>query len=79
MFNLFYLSLNNIYLHKGNAMNIFRRKSPLQVLEKKYKKLLEESNKLSKIDRAKSDLKYAEAHEIGIQIDELIKENQTNK
>jgi len=40
-------------------------------LEAKYKKLLEESHRLSSTDRAKSDQKLAEAEEVRKQLDEL--------
>ena len=47
------------------------QKSPVKQLEKKYQKLMEESFKLSTVDRRQSDLKRAEAEEIGKQIDLL--------
>ena len=40
-------------------------------LEKKYKKLLEESYQLSKSNRMKGDQKLAEAEEVRKQLDEL--------
>ena len=43
-------------------------------LEKKYKALLDESYRLSHIDRKRSDLKAAEADELRKQIDELDQE-----
>lgn len=46
-------------------------KSKKQKLEDTYKKLLEESYKLSTIDRAKSDLKAAEAAEVLKKIESL--------
>lgn len=51
-------------------MGIFKRKSRLEKLEIKYKKLLEESYKLSHTNRTLSDQKAAEA-------DELMKEIET--
>lgn len=44
-------------------------------LEKKYKQLLEESHRLSAIDRAKSDLKLAEAEEVRKEL-ETLEQNQ---
>ena len=41
---------------------IFKTTSKLNKLEREYEKLMSEWHKLSSIDRAKSDLKYAEAH-----------------
>ena len=40
---------------------LFSRKSRAEVLNKEYQKLLHLSFELSKVDRAKSDLKMAEA------------------
>ncbi len=44
---------------------LFKKKSEVDILQEQYQKLQEESFKLSTIDRAKSDLKAAEAEEIG--------------
>ena len=52
---------------------LFGKSDPKAKLEKQYKKLLEESYRLSTIDRAKSDKVRAEAEEVINQIDELIK------
>ncbi|NNE34588.1 MAG: Lacal_2735 family protein [Rhodothermales bacterium] len=40
-------------------------------LQEKYKELMEESYRLSHIDRKKSDLKRGEAEEVGKLLDEL--------
>ncbi|MFY0599066.1 MAG: Lacal_2735 family protein [Cyclobacteriaceae bacterium] len=45
-------------------MNFFTKKTPKQILEEKYRKLLQESFKLSKTDRQASDLKAKEADEV---------------
>lgn len=50
---------------------LFRSKSKLDTLQKQYEKLMSEWHKLSSIDRAKSDKKYAEAQKILDQIDVL--------
>jgi len=42
-------------------------------LQEKYNKLLQESFDLSTVNRKKSDLKRAEAEEVGKQLDELDK------
>lgn len=42
-------------------------------LQKKYNQLMQESFDLSTVNRKKSDLKRAEAEEIGKQMDELEK------
>ncbi len=47
---------------------LFRSKSKLDTLQKQYEKLMSEWHKLSSIDRAKSDEKYAEAQKILDQI-----------
>lgn len=50
---------------------MFGSKSPRQKLEAKYKKLLEESHRLSTSDRTKSDQKLVEAEEVRKQLDAL--------
>ena len=40
---------------------LFSKKSRVEVLQKEYEKLLQTSFELSKVNRAKSDLKMAEA------------------
>ena len=54
-------------------LNIFKKKSEIDVLNAQYKKLMEEAYKLSTISRAKSDSKYAEADAILKKIQELNK------
>lgn len=53
---------------------LFKKKSEVEVLQKKYEKLMGQWHKLSTINRAASDKKYAEAEEILKKI-EAIKEN----
>lgn len=43
---------------------LFTRKSKSEILQKEYDKLIQLSYELSKINRAKSDLKMAEAEAI---------------
>ena len=50
---------------------LFGKTSPKEKLEKKYKKLLEESHRLSHSNRAKSDLLRAEAEEVLKEIENL--------
>lgn len=50
---------------------LFKKKSPIEILSLKYKKVLEEAFKLSKVDRVESDKKYQEAEEIAQQIEKL--------
>lgn len=52
---------------------LFGKTNPKAKLEKQYKKLLEDSYRLSTIDRAKSDKVRAEAEEVMKQIEELEK------
>ena len=54
--------------------NIFKKKTKVEKLNAQYKKLLEESYKLSTTNRRLSDSKVAEADEILKQID-LLKSN----
>lgn len=50
---------------------LFKKKTEIEKLQEKYEKLMKEAFNLSKVDRAKSDLKTAEANEILDQIDAL--------
>ena len=50
---------------------MFGSKSKKEKLEAKYQKLSEESFKLSTVDRAKSDLKAAEANDVLKEIEAL--------
>ena len=50
---------------------LFKKKSPIDKLQAEYKKLMEESFRLSTTDRSASDAKRAEAEEIAKQIEEL--------
>lgn len=51
--------------------NFFKKKSPIEKLELRYRKLLEESYRLSTTDRKASDQKRAEAEELALEIDKL--------
>ncbi|PRY91990.1 Lacal_2735 family protein [Marinilabilia salmonicolor] len=55
--------------------NLFRRKTKIEVLNKKYQRLLNEAYKLSTINRKASDQKTAEANLILTKI-ELLKADQ---
>ena len=52
-------------------IRLFKRKSEVEKLEIQYRKLLEESFTLSKINRIASDEKQAEAEEVLKRIDHL--------
>ena len=52
---------------------LFKKKSELEKLQDKYKKLLEESFKLSTTNRSESDKKQAEAQAVLEQIEVLQK------
>jgi hypothetical protein len=52
---------------------LFKKENSKEKLEKQYKKLIDESYKLSHTNRAASDLKQAEAEEILNQIKSLEK------
>lgn len=52
-------------------LGLFKKKSEKQKLQEKYKKLLNESYKLSHTDRRGSDLKRAEAEELAIRISQM--------
>ena len=50
---------------------LFKKKSEMELLQKKYKKLQEEAYKLSTVNRTASDKKQAEAEEVLDQIKKL--------
>ena len=49
----------------------FKKKTPIDILNEKYQKLMEESFKLSKTDRKAADAKVAEAELVLKEIDSL--------
>ena len=53
---------------------LFKKTSKLDALQKQYEKLMADWHKLSSINRAESDEKYAEAQKILIQIEVLQKD-----
>ncbi len=52
---------------------LFKKKSEIEILQKKYAKLMEKWHKLSSINRTESDKIYAEAEDVLIQIEALQK------
>ena len=54
---------------------IFKKKDPVEHLQKKYEKLLADAYKLSHTDRKKSDLLTAEANEVLKTIEQLRKKD----
>ena len=50
---------------------LFKKKSKKEILQQKYRKLMEEAHKLSTIDRQASDLKVAEAEEVMKELESL--------
>jgi hypothetical protein len=54
---------------------LFKKKSELEILQKKYEKLMEETFVLSQKDRSAGDRKYAEAEEVLAKI-ETLKQNE---
>lgn len=50
---------------------LFKKKSQLEILQNKYKNLMEESFILSKSNRSASDKKVAEAEEVLNEIEKL--------
>lgn len=54
---------------------LFKKRSELETLQKKYEKLMEEAYKLSSINRSESDKKVGEADQILKQI-EAIKDSK---
>ncbi|MCH2223506.1 MAG: Lacal_2735 family protein [Crocinitomicaceae bacterium] len=52
-------------------ISIFKKKSPISVLQKEYKKLMKEAYELSTSNRTLSDEKIAEAETILLKMKEL--------
>lgn len=50
---------------------LFKKKTEKEKLQEQYKKLMDESFKLSKIDRTASDQKYSEAQEIMDRVEKM--------
>ena len=50
---------------------LFKKKSEIDVLQKKYEKLMSQWHELSSINRTESDKKYAEAEEVLKKIEAL--------
>lgn len=50
---------------------LFGKQDPTAKLEKKYKKLLEESHRLSTINRSKSDILRADAEDVINEIESI--------
>ncbi|MBQ0734974.1 Lacal_2735 family protein [Aquimarina celericrescens] len=50
---------------------LFKKKTEIEVLQKKYEKLMGQWHELSSINRTESDKKYAEAEEILKKIEAL--------
>jgi hypothetical protein len=56
---------------KKNMFGLFKKRSELEKLQDKYKKLQKEAFDLSKSNRQQSDAKLKEADDVGKQIDKL--------
>jgi len=52
-------------------LNLFKKASEKDKLNKKYQKLISEAHKLSHTDRKASDAKMAEAEEVAKKMDQL--------
>jgi len=65
-----------IYLYKKEMFGLFKKKSEVEKLELKYKKILEEAHQLSTTNRSKSDEKMYEANEVLKQIDQIKKSEE---
>ena len=50
---------------------IFKKKSPIEKLQERYKKLMSEWHQLSSTDRSASDAKYAESQTVLDEIENL--------
>lgn len=54
-----------------NMFNIFKKKSEIEKLQDKYKKLLAEAHSLSQRDRKAGDQKMADAEDVAQKIEKL--------
>ena len=52
---------------------LFKKKSKIEILQKRYEKLLKEYHQLSSTSRLESDRKFVEAQEVLKEIDSLSK------
>jgi hypothetical protein len=69
------LSVIQCVLNKNKIMfSLFKKRSEKDMLNKRYLRLMEEAQLLSKRDRTAGDKKYAEAQEVLDKIDELEKQ-----
>ena len=64
---------DNLFTNKITVFTLFKKKTEVEKLNKKYQKLMEESYRLSTTNRTASDQKAKEADDIIKQI-ELLKE-----
>jgi len=53
--------------------NLFKKKSPIEILDERYKKVLKEAHNFSSVNRRASDEKMAEANNILKEIEKLEK------
>lgn len=58
---------------------LFKKKSKIQILQKKYDSLMEEYHRISKVNRKEADKKFVEAEAIGKEIDALLANKEANK
>ena len=58
---------------------LFKKKSKIQILQKKYDSLMEEYHRISKVNRKEADKKFVEAEAVGKEIDALLANKEANK
>jgi thermostable 8-oxoguanine DNA glycosylase len=58
---------------------LFKKKSKLQILQKKYDDLMKDYHRISKINRREADKKFVEAEAVLKEIDEALNEQEANK
>lgn len=66
--------MDEMFLGPKNTVKmfgLFKKKNPVEALQKKYSQLLEEAHRLSSKDRAASDAKMAEAQEVLSEMEKL--------
>lgn len=65
-----------IKIKQNTMLGLFKKKSEVEKLNKKYDKLMQESYELSTVNRKASDEKYAEANKILERIEKISEDSK---
>lgn len=58
---------------------LFKKKSKIDILQKKYDDLMQDYHRISKINRREADKKFVEAEAVLKEIDALLETKEANK